>query len=194
MRLFIAIGVEDLNFSPQMILKKLRVNLNRKGLEYRWLPEENYHITLNYLGEISLEKVEMIKAMLAEVSHRHVYFHLKLHGLGAFPEIKEGRVIWMDVQNSMALRALQEDCEARLIELGFSFEIRPYVPHLTLARLRNPRNLKDALSPLINQHFGEMAVKSLILYESRLGGAFPIYEPLLKFPLRERIRSAESIE
>jgi 2'-5' RNA ligase len=194
MRLFIAIGVEDLNFDPKIALRKFRVNLNRKELEYRWLPEENYHITLNFLGEIPLEKIEVIKTMLVEVSHQHVFFHLKLHGLGAFPEIKEGRVIWMDVQNSMALRALQEDCEARLIELGFSLEIKPYVPHLTFARLRNPRNLKDVLSPLINQHFGEMAVKSIILYESRLGGAFPIYQPLFKFPLRERGWSAESNE
>lgn len=194
MRLFIAIGASDLNFDPKVALKKLRVNLNRKEIEYRWVPQENYHVTLNFLGEITEDKIVILKEMLTQLAHHHAYFHLKLHGLGAFPSDKEGRVLWIDVQNSLALRSLQEDCESRLLELGFQLEARPYKPHLTIARLRNPRHVADMIYPLVRQSFGELEVKSLTLYESRLGGAFPVYEPLMKFPLRERIESTESSE
>lgn len=191
MRLFIAIGATELNFDPREALKKLRVNLNRKEIDYRWVPHENYHVTLNFLGDIAEDKVGVLKTMLEELSRHHAFFHLKLHGPGAFPSEKEGRVLWIAVQNSLALRSLQEDCESRLRELGFELEQRDYRPHLTVARLRNPRNVSDMISPLVRQNFGEMEVKSLTLYESRLGGSFPIYEPLMRFPLRERIESSE---
>jgi 2'-5' RNA ligase len=193
MRLFIAIGATEMNFDPKKELKKLRMNLNRKELEYRWVPQENYHITLNFLGEMADEQIDVLKKMLDEVSHHHAFFHLKLHGLGVFPSVKEGRVVWMGVQNSLALRALQEDCETRLLDLGFQIEVRPYVPHLTLARLRSPRQLSDVISPLVNHRFGELEIKSLKLYESKLRGPFPVYEPLFHFYLRNRLESTESL-
>ncbi len=185
MRLFIAIAANELNFDPQVALKKLKVNLNRKAWEYRWVPQENYHITLNFLGEIPKERLSELQTMLHELVQHHVYFHLKLHGLGVFPEIREGRVIWMGVQNSLALRSLQEDCESRLRDLGFDLEEKSYVPHLTLARLRNPKGLSDVISPLENTRFGELEVKSVVLYESQLTGSFPVYMPLFRFPLKE---------
>lgn len=186
MRLFIAISADELNFDPKIALKKLKVNLNKKELDYRWIPQENHHITLNFLGEVEAQKVDLLKSLLEEVALHHAFFHLKLHGLGVFPSVREGRVIWMDVQNSLALRALQEDCESRLKELGFTFEEKSYIPHLTIARLRSLRNLSDVISPLENHKFGEMAVKSLVLFESKLQGSFPVYEPLMRFSLRER--------
>lgn len=186
MRLFVAIGAHDINFDPTVVLKKLRINLDKKEIEYRWVPQENYHITLNFLGETPQEKLEPLKLKLEELSGRHEIFHLKIHGVGAFPSVREGRVIWMDVQNSLELRSLQEDCEKQLLALGFKVEERPFTPHLTIARLRNARRLSDSISPLLNQNFGEMAVKMVTLYQSKAGGAFPVYEPLFKFPLRER--------
>lgn len=191
MRLFIAIGASDLNFDPKEALKKLKVNLNRKEIEYRWIPQENYHITLNFIGETTPEKLTDLKNMLDELSHRHAMFHLKIHGLGVFPTVKEGRVIWLDIQNSQYLRAMQEDCEEQLLKMGFEFETRSYTPHLTIARLRSPRSLGDMISPLVKHKFGEMEVKQLILYESKLGGSFPIYEPLFRYPLRERESQSE---
>lgn len=185
MRLFIAIAANELNFDPRQALKKLKVNLNRKELEHRWIPQENYHITLNFLGEIQKERLGELQTMLHELVQHHVYFHLKLHGLGVFPDIKEGRVIWMRVQNSIALRSLQEDCETRLKDLGFQIEEKSYVPHLTLARLRSLKGLSDVISPLENTRFGELEVKSVVLYESQLTGSFPVYVPLFRFPLKE---------
>lgn len=191
MRLFVAIGASDLNFDPKVELKKLRVNLDKKKIDYRWVPRENYHVTLSFLGETTAEKIEPLAKMLEKLAHKHEFFHLKIHGLGVFPSVKEGRVIWMDIQNSMALRALQEECDRWLRELGFTPDDKAYTPHLTVARLRSPKSMTDMISPLINHKFGEMAVKHLTLYESKLAGPFPVYEPLMKFPLSEREPQSE---
>lgn len=191
MRLFVAIGASDINFNPKIELKKLRVNLDKKGVDYRWVPLENYHVTLSFLGETTAEKIEPLGQMLEKLAHEHIFFHLKIQGLGVFPSVKDGRVVWMDIQNSMALRALQEECEKRLETLGFEPDAKVFTPHLTIARLRSPKNMADLISPLVNHKFGEMAVKHLTLYESKLGGSFPIYEPLMKFPLRERESQSE---
>lgn len=184
MRLFIAIGAQELSFDPEISLKKLKTNLKMKEIEFRWVPQKNYHITLNFLGEVEPEKLPELKSMLHELVQGHGPFSLKLDGLGAFPSLKEGRVIWMDVQNSKLLRSLQEDGEQRLEALGYQLEKRVYKPHLTLARLRNPRQLTDLMSPLLKQNFGELKVSCVTLFESKLGGAFPVYEPLESFPLK----------
>jgi RNA 2',3'-cyclic 3'-phosphodiesterase len=184
MRLFIALDAQEMDFDPEVALKKLKINLKNKDLEFRWVPQKNYHITINFLGEVEIEKLSELKSMLQELSQMHPPFLLKLGGLGAFPTIKEGRVIWMGVQNSKFLRSLQQDCEERLKTLGFSLEERDFRPHLTLARLRSPRQLADLLSPLINQKFGDLKVMRITLYESKLAGSFPVYEPLEKFELK----------
>lgn len=160
----------------------MKTNLLKKEIEHRWVPVENYHCTLNFLGETNPELVPELKTLLETVAGRHRPFDLKIHETHAFPETNAGRVIYVGVQNTKELRALQEDC---LNELRTKFhpEERPYVPHLTIARLRNPRNLLDILSPVKNQNFGTLHVPELILYESVSGGAFPVYKPIEKFPL-----------
>lgn len=184
MRLFIAIDAQELNFDPEIAFKKLKKSLKMKELEYRWVPQKNFHITLNFLGEVDEAKLPSLKKLLGELVEGHSTFSLKLDGLGAFPSLKEGRVIWMDVQNSKQLRSLQSDCEQRLRSEGFELEERDYKPHLTLVRLRNSRNLSDMLSPLIKQNFGELKVDKVTLFESKLGGPFPVYEPLENFDLK----------
>lgn len=146
------------------------------------MPVDNYHCTLNFLGETDTALLPELTSILEEVSKRHQSFDLKIHGAEAFPESGKGRVIYVGVQNSKELRALQEDC-LELLRARFHPEERPYVPHLTIARLRNPRNLLDILSPVKNQNFGTLHVPELILYESVSGGAFPVYKPIGRFPL-----------
>lgn len=116
------------------------------------------------------------------MAERHAPFSLDIHGVDAFPEIRKGRIIYVGVQNAKELRALQEDC-LNVLREKFHPEERDYIPHLTVARLRNPHNLSDILSPVKKHHFGKLDVPYLVLYESISGGAFPVYEPLEKFSL-----------
>lgn len=154
----------------------------RKEIEHRWVPVENYHCTLNFIGETDSSKIPELVTLMQSVAERHAPFSLDIHGMDAFPEFRMGRVIYVGVQNSKELRALQEDCLETLRE-KFHPEERDYIPHLTVARLRNPRNLSDILSPVKNHHFGNLDVPYLVLYESKSGGAYPVYVPLEKFSL-----------
>lgn len=183
MRLFVAIGAQNLNFDPKEALKKIRINLRKKEIDHRWVPQENFHITLSFLGETSPEVLPALKGVFGELAQSHSPMTLKLREIGVFPSEREGRVIWIGVQNSRELRSLQEDGTHRLKKLGLQLEERPYVPHLTLVRLRNYRSLGDVISPLKNTDFGEMQVNDITLYESKLGGPYPIYEVLENFRL-----------
>lgn len=160
----------------------MKTNLLKKELEHRWVPVDNYHCTLNFLGETNPDLLPELQVLLQRIAERHKPFDLKIHGVEAFPETDAGRVIYVGVQNSKELRYLQEDCLEVLRE-KFHPEERPYIPHLTIARLRNPKNLSDILSPVKNQNFGTLHVPDLVLYESVSGGAFPVYKPVGKFPL-----------
>ena len=92
--------------------------------------------------------------------------------------------MWIAVQNSIKLQYLQAACEQSLRAAGLELENRDYRPHMTVARLRNPRNLKDVLSPYQGHQFGVLKVESVDVYESKLGGAFPIYQKMASFPLK----------
>ena len=176
MRLFVAISAQHLNFSPEEKLKKLKINLSKKELDFKFVPTNNLHVTLNFLGEISAEIIPLITQQLETLVAHHEPFELKLTDLGAFPEKQHGRVMWIGVQNSIKLRGLQAECEEKLRGLGLEFEVRDFRPHLTVARIRSPRNLTDVISPYQGHKFGVLTVESVEVYESVLGGAFPVYK------------------
>lgn len=178
MRLFVAISAQDLNFSPEEKLKKLKINLSKKELDFKFVPITNLHITLNFLGEISPEFLPQIFSELENLVEHHKPFELKLSELSAFPEKQHGRVMWIGVQNSIKLRNLQAECEDKLRNLGLKIEVRDFRPHMTVARIRSPRNLTDVLSPYQGHKFGVLTVKNVGIYESVLGGAFPVYKRL----------------
>jgi RNA 2',3'-cyclic 3'-phosphodiesterase len=181
MRLFLAIGAQNLSFDPLTELKKIRVGLEKKAINYRWVPVSNLHITINFIGEVEEQRVPDIINCISPIAAALAPFQLSLANVDAFPEERKGRVIWLGVQNSVTLRSLQQQCQAALLQSGFELELRDYRPHLTVARLRSPVQLRDILSPYKRQHFGELTVQGITLYQSTLSGPFPHYGPLHQF-------------
>lgn len=184
MRLFVAIGASHLSFDPNLVLKKLRVNLERKEIPYRWVPRQNMHVTINFLGEVDEGRVPELGPLLSQVAQDYPQFELKLDGVEAFPDNRKGRVIVIGVQNSITLREMQSHCQELLRQNHFEISEKDYRPHLTIARLRSPRQLSDVLSPVENLALGQMRVKEITLYQSKLAGSFPVYLPLDTFHLR----------
>jgi RNA 2',3'-cyclic 3'-phosphodiesterase len=182
-RLFIAIGAEGFSFDPNLSFKKILVNLKEREIEHRWVSPANYHVTLNFLGDLPSEYLPILQGALLEVAGKHDAFDLKVEGISAFPDEQAGRVLWVGIQNSVSLRSLYSDCKQLLKELNLLVENRSYIPHLTIARLRNQRNVKDLISPLKNKKFGSLSVNKMFLIESKLAGVFPVYESLMEFPL-----------
>jgi 2'-5' RNA ligase len=183
-KLFVAIathqGLED---SAAPIIKKLRINAEQKEIEIRWVPGKNYHVTLHFLGNIHLDTIPEIENTLAEIASETPPFKLKISDMGAFPDDSASRVVWFGVQNSKALRALQETLAERLAHVSYSREKHEFSPHLTVGRLRNPHRTKDLLSPFVRKSLAKISVSEIVLYESTGDAPFPVYKPLKLFQL-----------
>jgi 2'-5' RNA ligase len=180
-RLFIAIGFEpDLCQKLEKDVKKVKVNLDRAELGFKWVPASNYHVTLVFLGETEAAKKEKICAALEDVSRDIQPFELQISGVDAFSSEHEARLIYCGVQNKRDLRALVALIRQRL---GLPQD-ENYSPHLTLARLRNPAHVKDIISPVRRKDFFKLKVNEIRLYRSLLTGPYPQYQSLRSFQFR----------
>jgi 2'-5' RNA ligase len=174
-RLFVALGATEIAAAAQVYMKKLKINFSQREIDVQWVPSDNWHITLHFLGETAAGKISEIEQHLAEICRQSPVFKLKISNFGAFPDPHEARVVWAGVQRSQALLDLQSAVEASLAPMGFAPEDRDYWPHLTVGRLKNHKNVVDALSPVVRKSLGSLEVKEVRLYESQLVGPYPRY-------------------
>lgn len=190
-RSFIAIELPE---EVRSGLRRLQAELRSAGHAFvKWVAPESIHLTLKFLGNISVEKVAAITAVMEEAGQGASSFQLKIGGLGAFPNLRRPRVLWLGIAGETdRLVVLQRRIDDGLVALGFAREIRPFTPHLTLARLR------QGTSPRDQQTFGELVMKtpleasyevsvnSLSLMRSQLlpGGA--VYSRLAEVKLKRQ--------
>jgi 2'-5' RNA ligase len=152
----------------------------------RWMAPQNIHLTLKFLGDIDLSGLNRLKDSLLEECLRHESFEIRVEGLGAFPNNRRPRVIWIGVQAPPNLAALQKGIETVLLMQGYPREERPFSPHLTLGRVSQhagPDDI-DQLAGLLGKtrvgHLGTNYVKSVQLFQSDLHPTGPIYTHLFE--------------
>jgi 2'-5' RNA ligase len=183
-RLFIALGASEIYKDAQPYLKKLKINFNEKEVPVQWVPEENWHITLVFMGDTAVEEIPKIKEALEKVCQKAQSFKLHISDFGGFPDTHQARVVWAGVQRSQALLNMQSAIEAELNSVGFKVtEDQDYWPHLTIGRLRNKKNIVDSLSPVVRKQIGNLYVTEVRLYESTLAQPYPKYNVLETFSL-----------
>jgi 2'-5' RNA ligase len=134
-RSFIAIEL------PEEVKGELaRLRCEMGGAEHsfvKWVAPEGIHLTLKFLGNIPSEAVKDITEAIREASQVASPFRLDILGLGAFPNLRQPRVLWVGIGGEIdRLSSLQQDVDSLLAPLGFAREERPFAPHLTLARIR----------------------------------------------------------
>lgn len=188
MRLFAAVELDPaVRAAAAAAGQALRARLPRR-FAARWIPEENIHITLWFLGEVDDTRMPALVSAL-EPPFGLPAFSLEIGGLGAFPPSGPPRVIWMAVGDGAdGLLALHGLMAARLEPLGFAREDRPYRAHVTIARVRDPggggthaavrRVLAELPAP-----GGPSRVARVTLFRSRLSPKGSTYEPVLRVPL-----------
>ena len=121
----------------------------------KWVAPEGIHITLKFLGNLPSRKVAGVTKVMEEASQGFTSFQLDIGGLGAFPSLRQPRVLWLGVGGEInKLKTLQQRIDAALVPLGFAQETRLFSPHLTLARLR------ERTLPQERQDFGDLVVKT----------------------------------
>jgi 2'-5' RNA ligase len=136
----------------------------------KWVPTENLHVTLKFIGEIPTEKLGVLRETLSSVrSDQQVT--LDLSGLGFFPNEKRPRVFWAGMNVSPNLQTLAQAIDKTLATFGFPLEQRPFAPHLTLARLEPPGvapELQAAIQKNVNRSWGSFTTNEFHLIESKL--------------------------
>jgi 2'-5' RNA ligase len=168
-RSFIAI---DLPEPVRRDLGRLQDDLRTAGARVSWVRPESIHLTLKFLGDIGLDMVPVIGRTLNEIGASQTRFRLQPKVCGAFPSLKQMRVLWVGLVGDLEpLKALQKRLETALSAHGFAMEKRPFKGHLTLGRVKSShpeRALLDAV--LEHQSFQSEAfdVTGLVLYKSDL--------------------------
>ena len=157
----------------------------------RWVPSNNIHLTLKFLGDVSLANVDMLSQMLNVEVSQHQSFALKFEGSGTFPNSRRPRVIWIGIQTPDKLEALQHGIEAAAATLGYPAEKRPFSPHLTVGRVKQNisstgmQKVRTALEETQIGSLGTVQVSAVHLIKSDLKPTGAVYTRLFSAPLKK---------
>ncbi|MEK7294601.1 MAG: RNA 2',3'-cyclic phosphodiesterase [Nitrospirota bacterium] len=157
----------------------------------QWVKPESVHLTLKFLGDIPEERVSEIVTALARVAGAHIRSTVDVGGLGAFPDARAPRVLWVGLSGQVeGVKRLAAAVERALAELGFAPEPKPFNPHLTLARIKErSRDVGRALAAgrMLERAapLGTVMVNAIALMQSELKPSGAVYTKLCEVSLKE---------
>ena len=158
-----------------------------------WVPPQNLHLTLKFLGEQSETRLGEALGALEETAAGAAPFTIALHGVGAFPGMERPRILWVGVaEGALEARALQSRLDTALGSRGFAGDDRPWHPHLTIGRVFDDRrwrreatpDLRHAIAEAARLGFGALAVTRLALMRSDLSPSGARYSELHSVSLK----------
>jgi len=181
MRCFVAVELEPALRRP--LTRLLREQLPRTR-EVRWCTEQQLHVTLKFLGEVSDGQLSAVCDAVTAAADSVEPFSLHLTGLGCFPSPRSPRVLWCGVEDPAGGCARWVDLADPLFEdLGFSRETRKFHPHITLGRSKSPAGsdvMRRVLEEVPAPATPTMTVEEVVLFESRLTPGGAQYTPRFK--------------
>jgi 2'-5' RNA ligase len=180
-RSFLAIELSDeLKLEAEAFLQLLKP----KNPDWRYIPSANWHLTLNFFGDISREVLDRIKSTLPEIAKRIQPFSLSLKDFGGFPSVIRPNIFWLGISGDLdKLNVLKDNLDEVFKKLGFQIEARAFKPHITVARPKD-RNKKSSSIVLPEKIFIAKTVDQvdrLVLFQSILLREGARYTPLAEF-------------
>ena len=175
-RLFIA---STLPASVVDHLGHLLEDLSSRELPVRWTAPNSLHLTLHFIGEVPLERAELLRMSFANLAPKSGTIRLRTGKLGAFPTEKRPRILWIGLDGQTdRLNALHTEVETMLQRFDVPIEERALRPHLTLGRARDsvdrlfPYQLGEAyhtssVQEIVN-HPVEFTISEVTLFRSHL--------------------------
>ncbi len=146
MRTFIAIEIPD-EIKQQMA--GVQAQIRKAEVDASWPRPEGIHLTLKFLGEVPEARIDEIRNGLALAVAGMGRFRLEVRGIGAFPNARNARVVWVGLSGEMEkLNRLQAAIEDSLTRIGVEREDKLFKPHLTLARIKYIRSRETLLKAL----------------------------------------------
>ena len=173
-RLFIAI---DLPEAVKMALLEIIAQMGRQlpDRALRWVKPEQMHLTLRFLGDTAVSQLPDLQNQLTQLTTQYPPFRLHLNGVGAFPNRKRPRVVWVGLGGDVAqLQTMQAALEDRMVALGWSREKRPFSPHVTLGRVKDARQVQ-ALDWGVDLAKMDFVVTAVQLVQSELRPSGAVY-------------------
>jgi 2'-5' RNA ligase len=177
-RLFVAISLSaELRASFSSLLQELRPLAPLA----KFVPAENLHLTLKFLGEVPQAKLDEARSVLSTI-RSELPVTLEFRTLTFFPNQRHPKVLWVDVESAANLKSLAADIDRPRHTLGFPPETRVFTPHLTLARFYKPGippELRAAVNDNASRSFGSLTTGDFHLIESKLkpsGAEYAILE------------------
>lgn len=163
MRLFVGV---DLPADIKQALLEFQSELRLLGFTGSFKAQDNFHITLEFIGELDESKLPELTETLSKAARNHNPFKLNVFGLGAFPSFKRPHTLWTAVNGSLTeLNSLRDDLHQELKNKGFELEERKFKPHITL--VSRPKLDNIDFSVVQSKKLGEFMVSDVVLFESR---------------------------
>jgi 2'-5' RNA ligase len=179
-RAFIAIQV-----APLPPLLQLISELEQLGGPVKAVAAGNLHITLRFLGETDESSLPAVTQAIEQAASSRRAFDFQLAGVGAFPSVSRPSVVWVGARGDGPLLDLVSELNPGIDALGFGGDARPFVTHLTIARVkaRPPQRLLQLLSLWRDAAIGRVRVSRIDLMKSQLTKSGPIYSVVQSVPL-----------
>lgn len=182
-RLFVALEI-GATAQQRVATEQARLAETMHGASLRWVKQDQLHITLVFIGQVSDERGAQVIEMLRDPLP-HPPFRFELGGLGAFPPHGAPRALWIGVTSGAEdVVRVQASVAERLVALGIERERRGFSPHLTLARWRDsrpsdrPRTTRES-PPTI----ARVDARAVTLFQSRVSSAGSVYTRLTECSL-----------
>lgn len=187
-RAFIAVDLPpDLQDRLAQITDELRAQMG--DVPIRWVPAQNMHLTLKFLGDVSLNNLDVLADILRGETADREPMVISLGGLGAYPKTRRPRVIWVGVEAPAAMEAIQRGIDKQTGRVGYARDRRPFSPHITLGRVsrnatpRDVRIIGDILNIKKVGFLGVARVREIHLYRSDLQSGGAVYSRLFSASL-----------
>jgi 2'-5' RNA ligase len=180
-RAFIAVEMGELPELRQLHSELKKLEPGMKAVDLGQL-----HVTLKFLGDTEESLVPKLDEVMRSATGGIAPFIVRLHGSGTFPQKGNARVVWVGLEGTEPLAIIASRLEGSLRELGFEPEGRAFQPHLTLARVKDPRASTPAITLAENYataDFGSVNVDRILLKKSVLGPKGPTYTTVITSPL-----------
>jgi len=183
-RLFIAIDI-PLNTNIIEQISRLRDELVNERI--KWVEPHQYHITLQFLGNVGISDISSINNSLEKVTGNSSRFSMELNEFGVFKNFRTPRILWLGFSQCNELTLLKDAIDDEMIKFGFEKSDKQFSPHFTIARikfLRERHKLEELVNSFRGTKFQVFEVEEIILYESILKPAGPEYYIIKKHTLK----------
>src|SRR5713101_1033149 len=150
-RTFVCIEIPE---SIKDRIDRLQKTLRQIDAQVRWTKPSNIHLTLKFLGGVAPTRIERVAKAVGRAASGIHHFEIEVSGAGCFPSPRSPRVLWIGLPHAPEqLKQLYANIEDELAGEGFAREKRKFSPHLTIGRIRNPKNSASIAEALIAEGF-----------------------------------------